>query len=77
MAKITDLVSEKVKDGELSARLAEPALAEAGFYLQRLENLAKVWHLMSEPNHDKGAPLARRIEISSEREDDFLSMFLL
>lgn len=71
MAKITDLVSEKVKDGELSARLAEPALAEAGFYLQRLENLAKVWHLMSEPNHDKGAPLARWIEISSEREDDF------
>lgn len=61
MAKITDLISEKVKDGELSSRLAEPALAESGFYLQRLENLAKVWHLMAEPNHDKGAPLARWI----------------
>lgn len=72
MSKITDLISERVKDGELSSRLAEPALAEAGFYLQRLENLAKVWHLMAEPNHDKGAPLARWIEVSSEREDDFI-----
>lgn len=71
MAKITDLISERVKDGELSSRLAEPALAESGFYLQRLENLAKVWHLMAEPNHDKGAPLARWIEVSTEREDDF------
>lgn len=72
MNKIADLISERVKDGELSSRLAEPALAESGFYLQRLENLAKVWHLMAEPNHDKGAPLARWIEVSPEREDDFI-----
>ncbi|MGV3002540.1 ATP-dependent DNA helicase DinG [Vibrio sp.] len=72
MNKIADLISERVKDGELSSRLAEPALAESGFYLQRLENLAKVWHLMAEQNHDKGAPLARWIEVSSEREDDFI-----
>lgn len=72
MNKIADLISERVKDGELSSRLAEPVLTEAGFYLQRLENLSKVWHLMAEPNHDKGAPLARWLEISPEREDDYI-----
>lgn len=72
MNKIADLIAERVKDGELSSRLAEPALAESGFYLQRLENLSKVWHLMAEPNHDKGAPLARWIEVSPDREDDFI-----
>ncbi|MEZ9876071.1 ATP-dependent DNA helicase DinG [Vibrio breoganii] len=72
LAKITDLISERVKDGEVSPRLAEPALAEAGFFLQRLENLAKVWQLMAEPSRDKGAPLARWIETNPERELDFI-----
>ncbi|MCA2423532.1 ATP-dependent DNA helicase DinG, partial [Vibrio alginolyticus] len=58
VAKIADLIAERVKDGELAARLAELALAELGFYIQRLENLAQVWHLMAEPTREKGAPLA-------------------
>lgn len=72
LAKITDLISERVKDGEVAPRLAEPALAEAGFFLQRLENLAKVWHLMAEPTREKGAPLARWIEVNPDRELDFI-----
>ncbi|MFV0575124.1 MAG: ATP-dependent DNA helicase DinG [Vibrio sp.] len=72
MGKIADLISDRVKEGEIAARLAEPALTECGFYLQRLENLNKVWTLMAEPNHDKGAPLARWIEVSKDREQDFI-----
>jgi len=72
IGKIADLVSERVKDGELSTRLAEPALAEAGFFINRLENLAKVWQLMAEPKREKGAPLARWIAINDEREGDFI-----
>jgi len=71
LAKIADLIAERVKDGELSTKIAEPALAELGFFNQRLENLAKVWHLMAEQNRDKGAPLVRWLEISAEREGDF------
>ena len=71
LAKIADLIAERVKDGELSTKIAEPALAELGFFNQRLENLAKVWHLMAEQNRDKGAPLVRWLEISTEREGDF------
>ena len=70
--KIADLLAEKVKDGELSSRLAEPALAELGFYIQRLENLAQVWHLMAEPTRDKGAPLARWLETHPDQEGDFV-----
>ncbi|MDN2666928.1 ATP-dependent DNA helicase DinG [Vibrio sp. 14N.309.X.WAT.E.F5] len=72
VAKIADLIAERVKDGELSAKLAEPALAEIGFYIQRTENLAQVWRLMAEPKREKGAPLARWLELSKESEGDFV-----
>ncbi|MFM2589540.1 ATP-dependent DNA helicase DinG [Vibrio sp. TBV020] len=72
VAKIADLIAERVKEGELANRLAEPALAELGFYIQRMDNLAQVWNLMAEPLRDKGAPLARWLEVSSEREGDFI-----
>ncbi|WP_117233255.1 ATP-dependent DNA helicase DinG [Vibrio maerlii] len=71
-AKIADLIAERLKDGEIAARLAEPALAELGFYLQRMDNLAQVWKLMAEPKREKGAPLARWLEVNDEREGDFI-----
>lgn len=45
-AKLHDLVAERLKDGEISTRIADPILAESAFFLQRLENLEKVWALM-------------------------------
>ncbi|HGS4481124.1 TPA: ATP-dependent DNA helicase DinG [Vibrio cholerae] len=72
VSKIADLIAEKVKEGELATRIAEPALGELGFYVQRLENLTQVWQLMAKPNKDKGAPLARWLEVSPEREGDYL-----
>ncbi|CZF77428.1 ATP-dependent DNA helicase DinG [Grimontia marina] len=72
LAKLHDLISERVKDGELASRLADPLLAESAFFLQRLENLEKVWTLMAQPNSDKGAPMARWIQKCSERESDLI-----
>lgn len=72
VAKIADLVAERVKDGELSAKTAEPALAELGFYIQRTENLSQVWRLMAEPTREKGAPLARWLEKHPDREGDVI-----
>lgn len=71
VAKIADLIAEKVKEGELASRLAEPALTELGFYIQRLDNLYQVWNLMAEPKREKGAPLARWLQTHTEREGDF------
>ncbi|MFB9215076.1 ATP-dependent DNA helicase DinG [Vibrio sinaloensis] len=72
VGKIADLIAERVKDGEVANRLAEPALAELGFYIQRMDNLAAVWQLMAEPQREKGAPLARWLEVNPERESDFI-----
>ncbi|CAH0540622.1 ATP-dependent DNA helicase DinG [Vibrio marisflavi] len=70
--KIADLIAERIKDGEVSNKLAEPALAEIGFYIQRMENLTQVWSLMAEPKREKGAPLARWLELHPDKEDDFI-----
>lgn len=72
VAKIAELISERVKDGELANRLAEPALAELSFYIQRMENLAQVWNLMAQVTNEKSAPLARWLEISNENNADFI-----
>jgi ATP-dependent DNA helicase DinG len=71
VGKISDLIAERVKDGQVSSRLAEPAMAELGFYVNRLENFTKVWQLMAEPPREKGAPLARWLEHITDK-DDFL-----
>lgn len=72
LGKIHDLIAERTKDNEILPRQGEQALAESGFYLQRLENLEKVWSLMAQPNKDKGAPLARWIEKNPDREGDYI-----
>ena len=70
LGKIHDLISERSKDNEILPRVGEQALAESGFYLQRLKTLRKSGTLMAQPNKDKGAPLARWIEKSPDREND-------
>jgi ATP-dependent DNA helicase DinG len=72
LGKIHDLISERLKDNEIQQRLGEQALAESGVYLQRLENLEKVWALMAQPRKDKGAPLARWIEKNPDNEGDYI-----
>ena len=70
--KLNDLVLEKAKENQISPKESDPVLAEAGFYLQRLENLEKVWQLMAQPENPVGAPLARWITKSPDREDDYI-----
>ncbi|WP_087021817.1 ATP-dependent DNA helicase DinG [Thaumasiovibrio subtropicus] len=72
LGKIHDLISERIKTNEIAPRLADPALAESGFFLQRLENLEKVWGLMAQPNKDKGAPLARWLSRNKEKDNDYI-----
>ncbi|PKI17542.1 ATP-dependent DNA helicase DinG [Colwellia sp. 12G3] len=65
---------EAVKDGDTQMYLAEPLLAEAGFMIQRLENLQALWFMYAKTDSDKGAPMARWLErITSKRLDYLLS----
>ena len=70
--KLYNLLMESVKDGDIQMNLAEPLLAESGFMIQRLENLQALWKLYDKTDSDKGAPLARWIEISVGKRNDYV-----
>ncbi len=60
--KLYNTLIEAVKDGDCKMYLAEPVLSEAGFMLQRLENLQALWHMYAKTDSDKAAPMARWIQ---------------
>ncbi|NMP15439.1 ATP-dependent DNA helicase DinG [Thalassotalea sp. Y01] len=70
--KLYNLLLEEVKDGNVQMYRAEPLLAEAGFEIQRVENLEKIWSMYAKQDSDKGAPLARWIEKTSGKRDDYM-----
>ena len=71
LGKLYELLVERFKNGEISGKIADPLFAESAFFLQRLENLEKVWALMSKPNPKNAAPLARWIQVTPEKDNDF------
>ncbi|TRX56943.1 ATP-dependent DNA helicase DinG [Thalassomonas sp. M1454] len=70
--KLYNLLMEEVKDGSVQMYQAEPLLAESGFEIQRLENLEKIWFMYAKADNEKAAPLARWIEKTSGKRDDYL-----
>ncbi|MCW8834209.1 MAG: ATP-dependent DNA helicase DinG, partial [Colwellia sp.] len=60
--KLYSALIESVKDGETQMYLAEPVLSEAGFMLQRLENLQALWYMYAKTDSDKAAPMARWLQ---------------
>ncbi len=70
--KLYNGLVESVKDGDAQMYLAEPLLAEAGFMLQRLENLQALWTMYAKTDSDKGAPMARWLEKSTGKRQDYL-----
>ncbi|WP_019027864.1 ATP-dependent DNA helicase DinG [Colwellia piezophila] len=72
--KLYNGLIESVKDGDTQMYLAEPLLAEAGFMLQRLENLQSLWYMYAKTDSEKGAPMARWLErLTAKRQDYLLS----
>lgn len=70
--KLYNLLMESVKDGDTQMYVAEPLLAESGFMIQRLENLHALWKMYDKTDSDKGAPLARWIEMSEGKRQDYI-----
>ncbi len=60
--KLYSALIEAVKDGDCQMYLAEPVLSEAGFMLQRLENLQALWYMYAKTDSDKAAPMARWLQ---------------
>lgn len=70
--KLYSMLMESVKDGDTQMFLAEPLLAEAGFMIQRLENFHALWQMFDKTDSEKGAPLARWIEKTEGKRQDYL-----
>ncbi len=70
-AKVADLLTERIQEGQISNRIASPVLAELGVALQRLDSMAQVWTLMAEPPREHGAPMARWITASEALPGDY------
>ena len=70
--KLYNLLMESTKDGDTQMFLAEPLLAEAGFMLQRLENFQSLWQMYAKTDHEKGAPLARWLERTEGKRQDYV-----
>ncbi|MDN3651199.1 ATP-dependent DNA helicase DinG [Thalassotalea ponticola] len=70
--KLYNTLLEEVKDGNVQMYKAEPLLAEAGFEIQRVENLEKIWSMYAKQDSEKAAPLARWIEKTTGKRDDYL-----
>ncbi|RYV02251.1 ATP-dependent DNA helicase DinG [Shewanella sp. OPT22] len=70
--KIQSILSESIKDGEIPKHQAEQLLTEAGFMLQRLESVAKLWKAIAKEDNPKGAPSARWAELITGKKSDYL-----
>ncbi|MFP5304168.1 hypothetical protein R2R70_23590, partial [Cobetia sp. SIMBA_158] len=58
--KMHDTLTQDGSDGDIKPYVADPSLAESGHYINRLEQLNKLW--FSYANKGKGIPLARWIK---------------
>lgn len=70
--KLYNLLMDSIKENEVKLYLAEPLLAEAGFFIQRLENFHHLTRLYAKTDNEKGAPLARWVELSDAKKQDFV-----
>jgi len=70
--KLYNLLMDAVKENEVTLYLAEPLLGESGFMINRLENLQALWQMFAHTDHEKAAPLARWIERSEGKKQDFI-----
>jgi len=75
--KLYNFLIEAVKDGDCQMYLAEPVLSEAGFMLQRLENLQALWFMYAKTDSEKAAPMARWIQLQEPSKANARQDYLL
>lgn len=65
-------IAEALREGDLKRKQAEPLLAEAGFFMQRLENFHQLWELMGREIAEGKTPLARWLSQGDDGQDVIL-----
>lgn len=68
--KLSTIINEEIKDGNLKPKDADPLLMETGFYIQRLENMTQLWQMLTKERSSKQTPIATW----AERKDKDISL---
>ena len=68
--KLSTIINEEIKDGNLKASEVEPLLIESGFFLQRLENMQALWQMLLKERSSKHPPIAAW----AEKKDNDISL---
>jgi ATP-dependent DNA helicase DinG len=69
--KLSTIINEEIKDGNVKMADVEPLLIESGFFLQRLENMVSLWQMLSKERSSKQTPIAAWA--SQENSDIYLN----
>lgn len=69
--KLSSIISEEIKDGNVKIKDAEQLMIELGFFLQRIENMYALWVMLSKERSTKQAPIAAWAE--REKSDIYLN----
>ncbi|MCW8994235.1 MAG: ATP-dependent DNA helicase DinG [Psychromonas sp.] len=56
--KLSAIINEEIKDGNVKTSEVEPLLIESGFFLQRLENMHALWLMLTKERSSKQTPIA-------------------
>ena len=68
--KLSTIINEEIKEGNLKTAEVEPLLIESGFFLQRLENMHALWQMLTKERSSKQTPIAAWAE--KEKNDIYL-----
>lgn len=71
LQKLQEFLKEEVAEEVTSNSIADPLFTEMGFFLNRSENLNKLWQQLSYIKSEKAAPNARWIEVIRQKNNTF------
>ena len=56
--KLSNIIHEEIKDGNVKIANVEPLLIESGFFIQRIENMYALWSMLTKERSSKQTPIA-------------------
>lgn len=62
LLKLTSIIDEEIKDGNVKSSEIEPLLIESGLFVQRLESLNALWKMLTKERSAQFAPIAAWVE---------------
>ncbi|AGH81244.1 ATP-dependent DNA helicase DinG [Psychromonas sp. CNPT3] len=66
LRKLSNIIDEEVKDDNIKHSEVEPLLIDIGSFIQRIENMNSLWHMLTKARNEKYAPMAAWVEIENE-----------